>query len=141
MPAFPELDEPLTDGHVSLRLSAERDIPEILIAYQDDRKMHDKLGEARPPSGAQLGSASERADAEREAGARVALTILEPGSDECRGQVLVEHVDWDRRVARARLWVAPQFRGKGFARRAFELVATWLRDTCGMTLEPFRGEQ
>ena len=38
MPVFPQADSaPLTDGTVALRLAAERDIPEILIAHQDDR--------------------------------------------------------------------------------------------------------
>ena len=55
MPSFPGLEQPLTDGVVSVRLSAERDIPEVLIAYQDDRGLHLALGEDRPPSGAALG--------------------------------------------------------------------------------------
>ena len=36
MASFPDLQVPLSDGGVSVRMSAERDIPEILIAYQDD---------------------------------------------------------------------------------------------------------
>jgi len=136
MPSLPSLDEPLSDGLVSLRLSAERDIPEILIAYQDDPIMHKKLGEARPPSGAQLGSASERADAEREAGIRVALTICEPGADQCRGQVILQDVDWEGRTARVRVWVAPQLRGRGIARGGMQLVGAWLQDACGLTVIP-----
>ena len=40
MSSFPLLTEPLTDGTVVLRDYAERDIPEILIAHQDDPRMH-----------------------------------------------------------------------------------------------------
>jgi RimJ/RimL family protein N-acetyltransferase len=141
MPSLPSLNEPVSDGRIRLRETAERDIPEILIAYQDDPDMHAKLGEARPPSGAQLGSASERADSEREAGVRVALTILEPGSDQCRGQVIVEDVDWDGRAARVRVWVAPQFRANGFAGRAIKLVGPWLQETCGLTLRCEQAER
>jgi RimJ/RimL family protein N-acetyltransferase len=126
MPSFPDLQVPLTDGKVSLRPNAERDIPEILIAHQDDPELHDRLGESRPPSGAQLGQAAERAEAERLAGRKVALTITEPGSDVCRGQVTVDKVDWATACAEMRVWVAPQFRGRGFARRAVALVAAWL---------------
>ena len=36
MSSFPLIAEPLTDGEVVLRDNAERDIPEILIAHQDD---------------------------------------------------------------------------------------------------------
>ena len=54
MPRIPAPTEPLTNEHVIVRLSAERDLPEILIAYQDDPQLHVMLGEQRPPSGAQL---------------------------------------------------------------------------------------
>ena len=73
MPAIPELAEPLEDGSVALRLAAERDIPEILLAYQDDPQLHERLGQRRPPSGAELGRVAEEADSERRAGRTVAL--------------------------------------------------------------------
>jgi RimJ/RimL family protein N-acetyltransferase len=132
MPAIPELTEPLSDGRVSLRFAAERDIPEILIAYQDDRQLHIRLGEERPPSGAQLGSRAERAAAERAAGTTVRLTILEPGSDDCRGQIAVHHIDWNHLRAELGMWVAPQLRNRGFARGALRLAASWLFDSCGL---------
>ena len=52
MPAFPDLVAPLTDGQVSLRFASEWDIPDILIAFQDDPQLHVSLGMGRPPSGA-----------------------------------------------------------------------------------------
>ena len=64
MPAIPELTEPLSDDRVALRFYAELDIPEILIAHQDDRGMHKRLGAIRPPSGAELGRRSEQAPGE-----------------------------------------------------------------------------
>jgi RimJ/RimL family protein N-acetyltransferase len=130
MPAIPELIEPLSDGQVTLRLAAERDIPEILIAYQDDPQLHVRLGEPRPPSGAELGSRAERADAERAAGAHLALTILEFGSEHCRGQLYGQHFDWDHGRAELGIWLAPQARGKGLGRRALRLAAAWLFETC-----------
>ena len=48
MRPLPLLAEPLTDGQVVLRDYAERDIPEILIAHQDDPRMHLLTGEDRP---------------------------------------------------------------------------------------------
>ena len=96
MPAIPALSQPLPDGRVSLRVAAERDIPEILIAYEDDPQLHLRLGEDRPPTGAQLGTANpSAAEADRAAGRLVRLTIVEPGSDDCRGQIDVH----ERRLA------------------------------------------
>jgi RimJ/RimL family protein N-acetyltransferase len=126
MPSFPELAEPFTDGSVIVRLAAERDIPEILIAYQDDPDMHVRFGEERPPSGAELGRLAERAEGDRVAGRGLTLTITEPGDDTCRGQINVHHVDWENARAELGLWVAPTRRGSGLGRRALVLVAGWL---------------
>jgi RimJ/RimL family protein N-acetyltransferase len=132
VPAFPHLHHPLSDGAVALRPSAERDIPEVLIAYQDDPKLHLKLGEARPPSGAELGRRAERADARLRAGEALTLTILESGSDLARGEVRVGSVDWERRRAELAIWVAPQRRGRGIARRALALASAWLLGEAGL---------
>ena len=126
MPWFPELDEPLTDGTVAVRLGAEHDIPEVLIAYQDDPELHLRMGEDRPPSGAELGRLSERAAADRDAGRAMTLTILVPGSDVCRGQIKVHQVDLANARAELGIWLSPQARGQGLARSALRLVATWL---------------
>jgi RimJ/RimL family protein N-acetyltransferase len=132
MSSFPRLAEPLTDGGVLLRDYEERDIPEILIAYQDDRRLHVHNREDRPPSGAELGSRAEREAAARAAGERVTLTVLEPGSDTCRGQIRVESVDWDHRRAELTMWLAPQVRGRGLGRAALRLAGEWLLETCGL---------
>ena len=132
MPAFPALAEPLEDGTVRLRLAAERDIPEILIAYQDDPQLHLRMGQSRPPSAAELGRLAERAEADRTAGARLTLTVLEPASDVCRGQLHVDQVDWDGARAELRIWLAPQSRGKGLATSALRLAGGWLLRSCGL---------
>jgi RimJ/RimL family protein N-acetyltransferase len=124
--AFPELNEPLRDDRVSVRPAAEYDIPEVLIAYQDDRELHLRMGEPRPPSGAELGRLAERAAADRAAGRGMTLTIVAPGSEECLGQVNVHQVDWDNARAELGIWVAPQERDRGLARAALRLVGTWL---------------
>jgi RimJ/RimL family protein N-acetyltransferase len=126
VPSFPDLPGPLSDGSVVLRFAAERDIPEVLIAFQDDPELHLRLGIDRPPSGAELGRRSERAEAEREGGLYVTLTILEPGSDVCRGQIYVTHVDWHHARGELGMWLAPQVRGRGLAPRALRLTARWL---------------
>jgi ribosomal-protein-alanine N-acetyltransferase len=132
MPSIPALTAPLSDGYVELRPAAERDIPEILIAFQDDPTMHLRLGMEKPPSGAQLGDRSERAESRREAGEGVDLTILELGSDVCRGRVGVERISWRHRRAELGLWLAPQARGRGLAPRALRLAADWLFSACGL---------
>jgi RimJ/RimL family protein N-acetyltransferase len=126
MPSLPELREPLTDGVVGVRPGAERDIPEVLIAYQDDPSMYLRMGQLRPPSGAELGRRAERAETDRVAGRGLTLTILEAGDDTCRGQIYVDGIDWDNSRAELGIWVAPQRRGRSLAARALALVAPWL---------------
>jgi RimJ/RimL family protein N-acetyltransferase len=132
MPSIPELAEPLSDGYVRLRMAAERDIPEVLIAYQDDPELHVRLGEERPPSGAQLGRRIEHASAALEAGTQADLTITDPAGDDCRGQIYVHHVDWEQSRAELGIWLAPRARGRGAAPRALTLAADWLFEACGM---------
>ena len=131
-PEIPELRERLSDGEVELRTSTEWDIPDILIAHQDDPDLHRRLGLARPPSGAELGSAAERDPADRAAGEGVKLTIVEPGSDDCRGRVETHGIDWEQGSAELLVWVAPGLRGHGVARRALRLAAGWLFGTVGL---------
>jgi RimJ/RimL family protein N-acetyltransferase len=132
MPTIPELNEPLSDGQVSIRLAAERDIPEILIAFQDDARLASLIGLDHPPTGAELGRASETARVSRATGAAVTLTILEAGSDECRGQIHAERFDWEHAHADLSVWVVQQARGRGVGRRALALAAAWLLNGCGL---------
>ena len=133
VPSFGDLEQPLSDGVIALRLAAERDIPEVLIAYQDDPGLHLALGEPRPPSGAELGRRAELAKAERTGGQRVTLTIVQAGSDTCCGEVRVRDVDWEAGTARLAVWTALPVRGQGIARRAVALARDWLRRECGLT--------
>jgi RimJ/RimL family protein N-acetyltransferase len=131
VPAIPELTQPLSDGRVTLRLGAERDIPEVLIAHQDDPDLHVRLGMDGPPTGAQLGRTMEEAPARRSAGERVTLTILEPGSDVWRGWLVVHSIDWEHLRAELGIELAPQARGRGLARAALRLAARWVFDVWG----------
>src|SRR5256885_8266887 len=56
MARLPNLAEPLDAGHVRVRDAAERDIPEVLIAYQDDSTMHLRLGQERDRKSTRLNS-------------------------------------------------------------------------------------
>jgi RimJ/RimL family protein N-acetyltransferase len=130
MPSLPCLDHPIADRGVALRDAAERDIPEILIAHQDDGQLYARLGLDRPPSGAELGRQVEEAAEERRSGTRARLTIVEQSSDELRGGVMVHNVDWDNARAELSVWVVPQARGRGLARVALQLAAGWLFESC-----------
>jgi RimJ/RimL family protein N-acetyltransferase len=132
MPSFPELPQPLGDGRVTIRFAAERDIPEVLIAYQDDPELHRRMAEERPPSGAELGRRAERAEAERLAGRSVMMTVVESGEDVCRGQIYVHEVDWDNAHAELGMWISPERRGRGLARRSLALATSWLLRECGL---------
>jgi RimJ/RimL family protein N-acetyltransferase len=132
MPSIPELEQPLTDGHVALRDTAERDIPEILIAHQDDPTLYQQIGLDRPPSGAELGRQAEEELSERATGASARLTILEQGSDDFRGLLTVHEIEWRNLRAELGVWVAPRARGNGLARAALPLAARWLFETCGL---------
>lgn len=132
MPTFPLLTTPLTGERVALRPAAERDIPEILIAHQDDPLLHVRLGLRRPPSGAELGRRAEGSDAEREAGEAVWLTMVLPGSDDCVGQLHVHDIDLDNARGELGVWVAPGQRGRGIGTEALALGARWLLTECGL---------
>ena len=133
MPEIPQPPERLGDDLVELRPIAEWDIPEILIAHQDDRSLHALLGQERPPTGAQLGSQVEHAEADRLAGQALSLTLVEPGRNDCRGRVDVFAIDWESGSAQLKVWVAPQFRGRGFAAHALALVERWLDQSVGLS--------
>ena len=109
---------------------AERDIPEILIAYQDDPSLHLRLGRERPPSGAELGRWAEQEPGQRAAGEHATFTILEPGSDVCRGQLTVLQIDWEQARAEIGVWLEPRARGTGMGGHALRLVSAWLLRTC-----------
>lgn len=132
MPSFPDLREPLRGSAASLRLAAERDIPEVLIAHQDDPHLHRRLGLGRPPSGAELGRRVEAGPADRASGTAVWLTMVAPGSDDCCGQIDVHDVDWDHLRAELGIWVAPADRGRGIAAEALRLSGHWLLAGCGL---------
>jgi RimJ/RimL family protein N-acetyltransferase len=127
MPAIPEPPSRLSDEVIELRAIAEWDIPDVLIAYQDDRSLHLALGQQRAPTGAQLGSEVERSEALRLAGERLAMTLVEPGRNDCRGRIDVFAFDWERKCAELTIWVAPDFRGRGFAAHALTLATGWLK--------------
>lgn len=137
MPSFPNLSEPLGGPAVQLRLAAERDIPEILIAHQDDPELYLRMGIRRPPSGAELGRRIEAGPADRRTGTGVWLTIVTgpaglTRSDDCLGQVDVHGVDWDHGRAEIGIWIAPAQRGRGLGAQALGLVARWLLEECGL---------
>lgn len=132
MPSFPELTTPLTGTVSRLRLAAERDIPEILIAHQDDPRMYLELGLPRPPSGAELGRRIEAGPVDRAIGVTVWLTIMTGDSDDLAGQIDVHEVDWDHRRAELGIWVAPGQRGRGLATDALRLAGDWLLRACGL---------
>ncbi len=132
MPSIPQPPDRFGDGLVELRAIAEWDIPEVLIAHQDDRDLYRRLGLQKPPTGAQLGSEVEHAEADRLAGKSVKLTIVEPGQNDCRGRVEADGFDWERGSAVVRVWAAPQVRGRGYEQRAAELASEWLRTGVGL---------
>jgi RimJ/RimL family protein N-acetyltransferase len=132
MPAIPEPPSRLGDELIELRAIAEWDIPDVLIAYQDDSSLHRSLGQARAPTGAQLGAEVERSEALRLAGERISMTLVEPGRNDCRGRIDVFAFDWTRRRAELTIWVAPDFRGRGFAAHALTLAIGWLKREGGL---------
>jgi RimJ/RimL family protein N-acetyltransferase len=132
MPSFPDLPDPMSTPTLGLRLAAERDIPEVLIAHQEDPDLHRRLGLSRPPSGAELGRRVEGGPADRATGTALWLTMVSEGSDECIGQVDVHAVDWDHSRAEVGIWVAPAHRGRGAGGDALGLIGRWLLGACGL---------
>ncbi len=126
MPSFPRFPAPLSGDGVQLRLAAERDIPEVLIAHQDDPQLFVQLRMPRPPSGAELGRRTELADTERALGASLWLTVLKPGSDLCCGQIDVREAELHYSRTDLDIWIAPSERGRGLGSAALALAGRWL---------------
>jgi RimJ/RimL family protein N-acetyltransferase len=131
VPSLPVPPPTLADDRVALRLAAERDIPEILIAYQDDRALATALGLARPPSGAELGRRVEAAATLRAAG-ELWLTVTVAGSDECCGQLELHDLDADQRRAELTVWIASRRRRQGLGSAALGLAGRWLLTDGGL---------
>jgi RimJ/RimL family protein N-acetyltransferase len=133
MLAFPDPPTTLADGTIALRLAAERDIPETLIAHQDDPDLARALGLTRPPSGAELGRRAEGSPTARAAGRELWLTVLAAGgSDECIGQIEVLDVEPDDCRASLTIWIAPCSRRRGLASAALVLAGRWLIADVGL---------
>jgi RimJ/RimL family protein N-acetyltransferase len=133
MLAFPEPPPTLADGPAALRLAAERDIPETLIAHQDDPGLARALGLRRPPSGAELGRRAEQSAALRAAGRELWLTVLAVGgTDECLGQLDVHDVEPDDARASLTIWIAPRHRRRGLGSAALALAGRWLIAEVGL---------
>jgi RimJ/RimL family protein N-acetyltransferase len=126
------LEAPLTGDRVALRFESERDIPEVLIAHQEDPELFVALGLERPPSGAELGRRIEEAEARRGDGSGVRFSILAPGDDSCRGQIDLHRVDWEHLRAEAGIWVMAGQRGRGLASAALPVLGRWLFERCGL---------
>ncbi len=131
MTAIPEPPPRLSAPDIELRPISAWDIPEILIAHQDDRRLAGDLGLSRPPSGAQLGDEVDTAPADWAAGT-LKLTLVQPGSEDCRGRLVIDQIDFSTGTARGTIWVAPDRRGRGLARAAFALAGDWLTRSCGI---------
>ncbi len=132
MPAFPALDEPLRDDCVALRYGAERDIPEVLIAHDDDPDLYLALGQraaahgrrAREPRRARAGGARRR---HRAPGSRSLSRV----PAHFLGELNFHHVDWENRRAEVGIWLTAAARGRGLGTRALRLAGEWLLVTCG----------
>jgi RimJ/RimL family protein N-acetyltransferase len=132
MASLPDPPATLADAVAGLRLVADRDIPEVLIAHQDDPALARALGQARAPSGAELGRRVEESGAHRMAGRGLWLTVTDAGADECRGQVDVIASDAGHCRADLRLWIAPRDRGRGLGTAALALAGRWLLGEVGL---------
>jgi RimJ/RimL family protein N-acetyltransferase len=132
VPPLPDPPPTLTDDRVALRLAQDRDIPEILIAHQDDRSLAPALGLPRPPRGAELGRRVETSAAQRAAGEELWLTVTAAGSDECRGQLELTSVDPEHRSGVLTLWIAPLDRRRGLGAAALALAGRWLLTDGGL---------
>jgi RimJ/RimL family protein N-acetyltransferase len=128
MPSIPQPPERLGDDLIELREIAEWDIPDTLIAFEDDRELHRRIGWRKPPTGAQLGMEVEHELEERLAGNALRLTLVERGGRDWRGRLTLYGFDWGEASASLQVFMAPAARGRGYEQRAVGLVSRWLFD-------------
>jgi RimJ/RimL family protein N-acetyltransferase len=122
------LDEPLTDGVVTVRHWHEDDVPAIVAACRD-------------PEIPRWTSVPEHYD---EAMSRAFMADLRPamaGGERCSfgviengavaGAIGFPRLSWEDERAEVGYWVAPHARGRGVATRAVDLVCAWGFEVCG----------
>jgi RimJ/RimL family protein N-acetyltransferase len=123
---LPLPDPPLADGVVALRAWRERD-RDVLLAAGEDPAIVRFRGSV--PVGA---PAVDRWLAElqgaRERGERFDLAIADALDGAALGSITLWSVSGRHRRAAVNYWVAAHARGRGVARRALALTATWAFD-------------
>ncbi|MEE9417392.1 MAG: GNAT family N-acetyltransferase [Acidimicrobiales bacterium] len=122
-------DPELSDGVLRLRPWALGDAPYLAAAWADPAiQSHCEVPPNRSP-----GHAAKwiQGQVEREiSGVAIDLVMAEVDSPTVVvGEIGLGPFDWARGAALVGFWVAGEHRGKGYAKRALELVSRWSRTT------------
>jgi RimJ/RimL family protein N-acetyltransferase len=124
-----QLDEPVSDGRVTLRWMRETDIAPCLQAFRDDPDLGRLIGVETDPDEPGL---RERIAHQRErtaAGNSIQLAIADAVSDAFWGSMFLHSYDWRNRRAEIGFWLIPAVRGRGVGAAAVTLAISWAFDT------------
>ncbi len=135
---FPALG--LDDGAVTVRLIAQADLPEIVVACNDEAiARYTTVPSPYQPEHAQTWLA--RASVGISSGTDLAAVVVDSREGGLLGSVGLHGIDRISGRCTAGYWVAEQARGRGVASRALRLISAYAFDELGMrrielTIEP-----
>jgi RimJ/RimL family protein N-acetyltransferase len=132
---------PLSDGVVTLRPWAERDIRAIVTACRDDDIAWwlDQVPQPYGDSNARAYLAMTRRGWKE--GSLSSFAVVDAsGEDVPIGSISAHWLDSDQAVAEIGYWVRAEARGRGVATRATILISRWAIDVCGMQRVQLRAD-
>jgi RimJ/RimL family protein N-acetyltransferase len=122
------LDEPLTDGVVTVRHWRDEDVPAIVAAVQDPEIPRWTSIPERYTAAESRAFMAELRPA-MAGGERCAFGVIEGG--EVAGAIGFPRLSWENGRAEVGYWLAAHARGRGLATRAVALVCEWGFAVCG----------
>jgi RimJ/RimL family protein N-acetyltransferase len=132
VPALALPDPPLSDGVVALRPWTPADIPALVEACQDPEIPRHTLVPS-PYTEDDARGYLERVGAGWKDGERATFAVVDAADHEAPlGSAGLQAIDWDQLAADVGYWLAAPARGRGFATRAVELLASWAFGPLGL---------
>ena len=121
---LPHIDQPLSDGEVSLREWRRDDMP-AMVAMLGDEAIVRWTRVPHPYTDRDAADYLARGDAERERGEGINLAVLDAAEAELLGSITLRIASWADLRGQLGYLVGANARGRGVAPRAIRLIAGW----------------
>jgi RimJ/RimL family protein N-acetyltransferase len=116
----------LTDRVISIRPLREGDAGDYAQAFRDDPELGRLQGSQTDPDEDAVRERARRSTAGAREGQHIELAILDAGTDEFIGGMILLEFDWGSRRCEVGYWLTLAARGRGLATAACTLVIDWV---------------